>query len=864
MKIKYPQSFNLSRLIHNRVLKKRINIYIIFYTALVFALGILFHRTGAIGEFIIPSIITNKEIMFKYFQGITSRPESLIIDIKHKDYQKLAYKREIALSKGKLISTVDDYVPAKLTHNGKIVKIDIRLKGDWASQFKDDKWSFRIKIKKGDTLFGMRRLSLHHPKERNFIWEWLFHKMLEREGLLALRYDFINLIINGKDLGIYALEEHFSKNLIENNKMRESPIIKFSEAEYWSGNTYPWGHHDTESYLTSVVNVFESNKVQSDSLLNEQFMLAANLLGGFRDGKYTTSEVFDVDKLAKFIAISDLLGAPHGNRWHNKRFYLNPITLKLEPVGYDAMPGATIYSLIYHSEFWIKGTFHTLNKIHQNAIFSDSNFLTAYIKCLERISSTTYVDSIFLSYDDAINENLKILYKEFPDYVFNKNILYKNAGFIRKILNPSAGVGAFFVEKKDDSVILQIINKQTLPIIIESILIDTTMIDIKNTLIPSKVLNQKVIPVEIKLEIPERLISTEDLYNRFTINYKILGLQRIIQQSVENNVTFHQIYRFPSILNDYSGLDNFQFIEVDSINKIVRFRPGDWKVQDDIIIPSNYRVISNGNLNLDFLNSAKFISYSPLLLYGSADNPIIFQSSDSTGQGVLIMNTKDQSIFEYVTFQGLSSPKDIAWKLTGAVTFYETTAYINNCNFVNNKSEDALNAVRTKIYISETEFSNNYSDAFDGDYIDGDMVNCNFFDCGNDAIDISGSRINFKNIKIDRFGDKGISLGEKSYARANGISITNGEIAFASKDFSEVHVTDIVINNCRIGFTTYQKKSEFGPASLDITNVDIHNCEEPYLIEEESQVFVNGNYIKPNRENLKDLFYGVVYGNKSN
>ncbi|NJM95793.1 MAG: hypothetical protein HC792_06715 [Acaryochloridaceae cyanobacterium CSU_5_19] len=36
-----------------------------------------------------------------------------------------------------------------------------------------------------------------------------------REGLPALRYEFVNVIQNGKDMGIYALEEHFEKRLIE-------------------------------------------------------------------------------------------------------------------------------------------------------------------------------------------------------------------------------------------------------------------------------------------------------------------------------------------------------------------------------------------------------------------------------------------------------------------------------------------------------------------------------------------------------------------------------------------------------------------------------------------------------------------------
>ena len=183
---------------------------IIAYTLFVFISGIIFHRTGAIGEIIIPNTKTLSAYYMNAFKGAITNEELITLDIKHKDFQYLSFKRKQALRYGKLISSDDDYVPALLNTKNKTVKVSIRLKGDWANQFIGEKWSFRIKVKNGDTVFGMRRFSLHHPKERNFIWEWIYHKMLSNEGLISLRYKFIRLKLNGKDLGIYALEEHFT------------------------------------------------------------------------------------------------------------------------------------------------------------------------------------------------------------------------------------------------------------------------------------------------------------------------------------------------------------------------------------------------------------------------------------------------------------------------------------------------------------------------------------------------------------------------------------------------------------------------------------------------------------------------------
>ena len=47
--------------------------------------------------------------------------------------------------------------------------------------------------------------------------EWVLHKFLEYNNLINLHYDFITVSINGDNLGLYAIEENFDKNLIENN-----------------------------------------------------------------------------------------------------------------------------------------------------------------------------------------------------------------------------------------------------------------------------------------------------------------------------------------------------------------------------------------------------------------------------------------------------------------------------------------------------------------------------------------------------------------------------------------------------------------------------------------------------------------------
>ncbi|UCD10668.1 MAG: hypothetical protein JSU88_08220, partial [Nitrospinaceae bacterium] len=85
---------------------------------------------------------------------------SLYFDIKFKHLQVLQKKREQALALGVLRKGSDDFVPALLTVDGKKVSVKMRLKGDWTDHLEGSKWSFRIHVKKGDYVFGMRRFSI--------------------------------------------------------------------------------------------------------------------------------------------------------------------------------------------------------------------------------------------------------------------------------------------------------------------------------------------------------------------------------------------------------------------------------------------------------------------------------------------------------------------------------------------------------------------------------------------------------------------------------------------------------------------------------------------------------------------------------
>ena len=245
-------------------------------------------------------------IPLNYLNSLFFKTDTLEIDINQLNLDKLRYAREEALKKGNLIQSKESKAKAVIKYSNKTYNIKLRLKGDVIDHLYGSQWSFRIELEPKESLFGMRKFSLQTPKTRNYLGEWIFHKLLKNEGLPYLRYKLVNVLINGKDLGIYSIEEHFDKFTIENNQYREGPILALDEERWWmdySRNIRSFYGSETQyedDYITRPVKVFDSKRTLSDENLKYLYAYGSKLLDTFINDETTISDVFEIEKLARY------------------------------------------------------------------------------------------------------------------------------------------------------------------------------------------------------------------------------------------------------------------------------------------------------------------------------------------------------------------------------------------------------------------------------------------------------------------------------------------------------------------------------------------------------------------------------------
>ncbi|MBI2279769.1 MAG: CotH kinase family protein [Bacteroidetes bacterium] len=817
------------------------------------------------GEKLDPVYFDNFEVI-RYVENSSFQKDKnnngIKIELSSQDYQELARYRDFAVKNKVLDNNSKKEFDGVLKYKDKSYKIGIRLKGDWTDHLTSNKWSYRIKIKEENAAFmGLKSFSIQSPLIRDFLHEWVAHEICKKEDLLTTRMEYVPVSINGVYLGVYNLEEHFEKQLLESKNRREGPILKFSEEGFWECNLY---HQKNNIYparpyfYASTISPFKEKKTLKTEKLKHQFLIAQNLMYKYKTGEEDSQNYLDIKRMAKNYALMDIFNVIHANNWHNQRFYYNPVISRLEPIVYDCYTGLGSFDL---HEAKIRGNETSGNHKIESLewylylnLFDNPDFLSYYIDYLTLYSSEKYINTTLKELTPKIDSLSQLLQTDFEGYFYNKNSLINTTKIIRKELqsykqkantihynlsesiNSNCEVNNVFknislnvhLQKQNEngSVLLSLNNFHCSPIKVigyASKINKDSIIRINSEIIlPAFSKNQPdkevTIPVKTsKLYFKVLKDSSETIYSSKIISWPRpttnISSSKLFEGTLTNNSPFYKIK-----------------------DKQITFVKGKHIVKTNIVIPKGYTVTFESGVELVLNNSIGFLSYSPIHMNGTKEAPIKITSTDGTGKGFTVLHPSSPSRLNYVIFEGLNTFDYFGWTLTGSVTFYEANVLLKNCIINNNKCEDALNIIQSNFEVYNCSITNTFGDGFDADFCKGKVVDTKFMNTGNDGMDFSGSFIEINNCNVKNAGDKGISCGEGSTVLINNTNINTANIGIASKDRSSVKINNIKIENCKLGFSLFQKKPEYGSATIDVKNYYLNKIDTTSFVESGSSI----------------------------
>jgi hypothetical protein len=649
-----------------------------------------------------------------YLSAVKAHPIIVKISISDDDMARMKMQREQALERGIMTNEGENYVSATIIYGKEKAKADIRLKGHMTDHLQDKKWSFRVKPDK--KLNGMKRFTLQHPGTRNYLYEFFFHQIAKDLGIAALRYDFVKVYVNNEMWGIYAMEEHFTKEMLAANGRKNGPIIRFNPDLYWDGRLKELEGarlaEDQNTLYGSFPEAYGMGKISKDDSLLALYQEAYNKMNDFIQGKIETNKIFDIEKLADYHALIDLVGGHHSLDWSDVKYYYNPESRLLEPVAYESFSireTKTLAGSFKYDQWDDKApSFHAL-------LFSDKVFFEAYMKSVKRLSKKEFMDGQLAKHKDRLERKYAILNLQYAYKSWNTAPYYGNQKRMKALANPKLHIRAY-AHEKNGKLVLQLANLTNLPIEVKKIKYGKQKLKDNFVIAPKKRFSY---PAPIEMETQLDFVKGE----KCEIETSVLGMSKELEtealpielRTFSNTVSINNHEISKNIYLDSIG--KTAIIASGKLSESIHFTK-DWTVKifprakvslaKNVCLKIDGRSYFRGNeeepINIKCDSGARIInSYIAQWSYVNFEAPNDFEIDNtgtlkmlySSGQGVHFTN-REEMVFDHCFFEhnkiGISNYKG-SLKMKNSILkspncFHNQmgSALFTNCTFFGDKA----------------------------------------------------------------------------------------------------------------------------------------------------------------------------------
>lgn len=753
--------------------------------------------------------------------------ENLSLVINQENLYNLEMQREKKLGKLKdYEKNLDNMSKAKMIFDDEIFNIKLRVKGDrMIHWYKKNETSFKIDIIGNKRFKGLEEFSVQKPITRNYIYEYIFHKLLENQNLISLKYLFLNLRINDGENSIYNIEEGFSKELIERNKRRNGPIFGINES---IGVTYPNILYDLYS---------KNYWIDNHQNLTENAFIKLNNL---KKKNVEISEIFDLEEWAKYFAVIELTNGWHGAISKSVKLYYNPASGKFEPIGFDAHiipnnPNKFILldlldknnknciGVCYDREWFF-------SFLQKNDGSLNKDFINLYIKELNEVISKSYMDKFYEKYKKKIEyynsqlntENFKKdiggMYKGLGNYIYDERFIYKRISYLKERLKNINKINNLQIYKKNN--LINFDNQ------------DLFFFKKINEICDEKVIQSHYVTKNIPIKYADNCeYYIGDVKVKFNNSINI-------SSNLENiNINYNNFHK----LKELELKDGVLYLNQNLI------------IDKNYIFPKNKTLIINKGVKIDFADDFILKSYGSIKFQGTKKEPILVNNKGKKGSIILSNNNY---LLENVIINNLSYPKDNNTILHGGVNIINSNAKVLSVEIKNSKSEDAINFVSSDVYIEDLKIENILSDGIDVDFGNLKFDNILCSNIKNDCLDLSNSNFEGQNIIARSVNDKGLSVGENSRGNIKNLLFEKNRLGIAVKDGSKVSLNQVKFSENQFDIAVFKKKEEYENASLKIDNISDYNYSKIYLGKKNS--ILSNHNLKINKVDnnyLNNIFY---------
>ncbi len=274
-------------------------------------------------------------------------------------------------------------------------------------------------------------------------------------------------------------------------------------------------------------------------------------------------------------------------------------------------------------------------------------------------------------------------------------------------------------------------------------------------------------------------------------------------------------------------------------NGVYRLPAGEYELYDDLKLPAGSHWILEAGVQLMMGPGVSILSRGTVTARGTPDRRVlVIPVQNVWGWGsFVLLGPEAKGDFAHCRFDGGNAALLDGAYFSGMVAVHYAESFTaTDCDFSRanrQRGDDGLNVKYGLVKLKRVTFTDNRFDAADFDYVaeGSSVIDSRFISSGNDALDISGSKVLIQGVEVKGADDKGISLGEESEVRIVDSRISGTTMALAVKDFSRADVFGTTLEGNRIGVAVYNKKRIFGGAHAKLVRVTLNDNEQDFGIE---------------------------------
>jgi hypothetical protein len=159
---------------------------------------------------------------------------------------------------------------------------------------------------------------------------------------------------------------------------------------------------------------------------------------------------------------------------------------------------------------------------------------------------------------------------------------------------------------------------------------------------------------------------------------------------------------------------------------------------------------------------------------------------------------------------------------SSAVNLIQTNASFQHCSFAEIKAS-AVSAVSSNVEFKSCVLSEIKQDGLRIWFSNFVIEKCDFTNIGDDGIRVNNAYGRIHNVNLNKISGKGIYVSDYASIRGINLKVKKAKCGFACENASRMILQQVRIEDAELGFKASHKGGVFGPASIQVSKMELKN-----------------------------------------